>query len=67
MEIPDTYDIDDLPVTLLEGPALLTEYENTKNLLLQIGEALNPTTQQGRDLHSRRTALLVEIARRGYR
>jgi hypothetical protein len=35
--------------------------------LSQMGELLHPRTQEGRDLHSKRAALLVEMRNRGLR
>jgi hypothetical protein len=57
----------DITVSLLEDWVLRTRLDETVAELIQRGEALQPTTSTGRDLHSIRTALLVEMAKRGLR
>lgn len=53
-----------IPVSTLNEFQLSDRLNDLKEELLQRGEALHPTTQTGRDLHSERTAILVEINRR---
>ena len=67
-----TFDEDrDLPsdVTSLGALALVRRNEVVRQALLAMGEltSKNPTTQEARDLHSERVALLVEMTRRNLR
>lgn len=54
-------------VTVLTDIDLIDRYQEILEEILQRKEALNPTTDTGRDLHSARTACLVEMAKRGLR
>lgn len=56
-----------LPVTAIPDLDLIKFYDEVKEDLLERGEAIQQTTQEGRDLHSWRVALLVEIRRRNLR
>jgi len=53
-----------IDVTTLDLQALLTFRETIANQLAAMGELLNVKTQQARDLHSMRTAAVVEINKR---
>ena len=44
---------------------LLDLYEETLVQIREIREILSPRTQEGRDLHSKRGALLIELRTRG--
>jgi len=44
---------------------LLDEYEEVMTGIRQLAEVLSPRTQQGRDLHSKRYAVLIELKKRG--
>lgn len=55
---------DDLVVSSLDNMTLLETYHTTISELEKLGEMLNQKTQEGRDLHSQRTACLVEIRKR---
>lgn len=46
---------------------LVDEYHSVIEELYQLREAIAPKTQHGRDLHSWRTSLLIEMATRGLR
>lgn len=61
----DTSDVED--VTKLEPGALLRQFALVEIKLRDIGEMMHPHTDEGRDLHSRRAAYLVEMRRRGLR
>lgn len=54
-------------VQLLDELELSTRFHAVTQELLARGEALDPTTDTGRDLHSTRSAYLVEMKRRGMR
>lgn len=45
--------------------ALLDEYHEVMDEIREIAEVLSPRTQQGRDLHSQRYAVLLELQKRG--
>lgn len=62
----DEYD-DIINVSKLADIELSDIYRKTVDELFVLHEALAPTTQKGRDLHSLRTALLVELSARGLR
>lgn len=51
----------------LDAFELSDTYRETIKKLTDIGEAIKPTSQEGRDLHSLRTACLIELSRRGLR
>lgn len=58
---------DVLDVTTLSNEELLYGLNETISHLTKLGpgnQALHPSTQEARDLHSLRTALLVELSRR---
>lgn len=57
----------DESVRTLTDPKLILELKRVRDRLLGRGEMLNPTTADGRELHSRRAALLIEMRRRGLR
>lgn len=61
----DTEDV--LNVTTLDDMALLNLYHTLNDALKALGEQLQLTnsTDEGRELHSRRTAVRVELATRG--
>lgn len=43
---------------------LMLAYDSVRTQLLDLKEMINPKTREGRDLHSERAAMLVEINRR---
>ena len=51
-------------VSVLDDAMLLKRYRDLTEELKDRKEALRPTTQVGRDLHSQRAAMLVELKRR---
>lgn len=57
----------DTCVQLLNEAELSSRLNKVTQELLRRGEALNPTTQTGRDLHSERSAYLLEMQRRRMR
>lgn len=61
----DTSDVED--VTKLEGGALLRQFALVERQLRDIGEMMQPHSEDGRELHSRRAAYLIEMRRRGMR
>lgn len=61
----DTSDVED--VTKLEPGALLRQFALVERQLRDIGQMMHPTDDEGRDLHSRRAAYLIEMRRRGLR
>lgn len=58
-----------LDVRALDNLELVRRNEKVRQELISLGELTveNPTTQRARDLHSERVALMVEMARRGFR
>jgi hypothetical protein len=64
---------DVLRVDELDNLSLVRRYEQLRQLLLESGEMLSDiagtprSTQEGRDLHSERVAILVEMTKRGLR
>jgi hypothetical protein len=57
---------DDIIVVADLGPAeLLDLYGEQKQILLDLGEVLAPTTQAGRDAHSLYGACKIELVQRG--
>lgn len=56
---------DVLDVTSLSNKALLERNADILEELLDNGQAVNPTSQWARDLHSLRNAIQVEIRKRG--
>lgn len=54
-------------VCLLSEAELSARFQTATRALLKNDEALEPKTQAGRDLHSERSAYLVEMKRRGMR
>lgn len=52
-------------VSLVETVILLKTYYETTEQLKEMGEALFPKTQLGRDLHSKRYAVQLELRKRG--
>ena len=63
LEIDEPEDLVD--VTKLSVQELLSKFDDINEELFEIGQALKPTTQQARDLHSLRSAIYVEIQKRG--
>lgn len=61
----DTSDVED--VTKLEGGALLRQFAETERELRGLSEMMHPHTDEGRALHSKRAAYLIEMRRRGMR
>lgn len=51
-------------VRLLSDLQLAEQLENVKDQLMEIGEMRHVKTQRGRELHSRRSALIVERNKR---
>ena len=63
----DVDDVDDkniIDVTQLSTYDLLSKFDDINNMLFERNEAINPTTQEARDLHSLRSAIYVEIQNR---
>jgi hypothetical protein len=56
---------DGVPVTELSDVELLREFQYLRVELMELRELVHPTTQRGRDLHSRRAACQLELRRRG--
>lgn len=54
-------------VCLLDEAELVTRFQKVTRALIRSDQAVNPTTPAGRDLHSERSAYLVEMKRRGLR
>lgn len=52
-------------VSLLNEVELSSRYNKCKQDLLERGEMIDPKTDTGRELHSQRTAYLLEMRRRG--
>ena len=65
--LDNIYTADVINVAMLTEVQLLLRYEEVKQELYDRREALNPTTDKGRELHSVRSACLIEMARRGLR
>jgi hypothetical protein len=55
---------DAISVRDLNDVELSNHFNETRDELLALGEMQQPTTDRGRELHSIRTACLVEIRRR---
>ena len=58
-EPPDTI----VDYSTLNTPELLNQYTDVTQELLGLGETINPTTDVGRSLHSKRAAMVVELHR----
>lgn len=58
----DVENVQDLP-----APKLTQQLQDIDRTLSKWGELMSPRTEQGRELHSKRVALLVELSRRGLR
>jgi hypothetical protein len=56
-----------IDVTKLDTQELLTQFDELNDELFEMEQALRPTTQRARDLHSLRSAIYVEIQKRGKR
>lgn len=52
-------------VTLLDEVELSRRFNSVKQELLQRGEMISPKTDTGRELHSQRTAYILEMRKRG--
>ena len=52
-------------VTLLSDDALLTEFNAVTEEIKERREVLSPATDRGRELHSLRAALNIELRQRG--
>ena len=63
LEIDEPKDLVD--VTKLSIQELLSQFDNINEQLFEMGQALKPTNQEARDLHSLRSAIYVEIQKRG--
>lgn len=64
-DVPEPTDVENVQeIPLLELQDRLSKIDST---LSTMGELRWPRTQQARDLHSTRAALLVELSRRGMR
>lgn len=64
-DVPNPEDL--LMPHVLTDIELVDAYQDVKEKILERGEGLQQTTDEGRRLHSERTALLVELAKRGLR
>lgn len=58
---PDFY----IDVTKLSTEELMTQFNELNDELFEMGEAIKPHTQRARDLHSLRSAIHLEIRKRG--
>lgn len=58
-------DVED--VTKIPDPELGVRVQEIDAQLVEAGQLLQPTTQEARDLHSLRGALLIEMSKRGLR
>lgn len=54
-----------IDVTKLDIQELLTQFDELNDELFEMEQALSPTTQRARDLHSLRSAIYLEIQKRG--
>jgi len=63
LEIEEPEDLID--VSKLSIQELLSKFDDINNQLFKMGQALKPTNQEARDLHSLRSAIYVEIQKRG--
>jgi hypothetical protein len=61
----DTSGVED--VRSLEPQELLRRFAAVERELREVGQMMHQDTQEGRDLHSRRTAYMVELKRRKMR
>lgn len=52
-------------VANIDPGELLDLFEEQKQILLDLGEVLTPTTQEGRDAHSLYGACKIELVQRG--
>lgn len=64
LEFEFTEPTDILDVTALSDVELLNLERELVEQLKQRGEMLNTTTDEGREIHSRRAAVRIELARR---
>lgn len=62
---PDLEDAIDL--SKLTDLEISTMFSDVRRDLLASEQMMNPTTERGRELHSQRAALLIEMSRRGMR
>lgn len=58
---------DIVDVQALSTMELLTYHQAIRKQLYELGEMLEPRTDKGRDLHSQRTACIIELRRRNVR
>jgi|694.fasta_scaffold118549_5 hypothetical protein len=63
LEIEEPHDLID--VSKLSIQDLLSQFDDINNRLFEMGQALKPSNQEARDLHSLRSAIYVEIQKRG--
>lgn len=59
--------VDVVNVTELDDSKLIRLFSDVRNELFKLGEMMAPKTDRGRELHSLRTACLLETQRRGLR
>lgn len=62
-DLPEPDEVDD--VTAMPMEKVIKRYNQLTEELLQIGEALHPRTQYGRDLHSERAAYQLRMKKEG--
>lgn len=62
LDLPDVSSV--VSVALLDELELSKRFNEVRNELLQRGEMITPTTERGRELHSLRSAYLVEMRKR---
>lgn len=60
----DTVEDDILRVDQLDDLNLAVKHKEVRKALMDSGEMLDPKTDTGRELHSQRVALIVEMRRR---
>ena len=56
---------DVLDVSSTPSDILLDRFHDLDQLLLDLGQVRNPSTTEGRELHSERAAISIELRKRG--
>lgn len=62
-EIPPPTDV--VSVCMLDELGLSRRFNEVRQALLNMSEMVDPKTEKGRELHSERAALIIEMRRRG--
>lgn len=58
---------DAINVRELDNAHLSAAFNDVRDRLIALSEMMEPKTEEGRELHSRRAAYLIEMSRRGMR